>query len=140
MTTQQLATPTIVAIRVAHHAEETPAYDRVVFEFNSPIPPLRIEYVKQLFADGSGLPVDIAGRAMLQVQFMSARAHDDNGQITAPTHLKPKLPILREMITTGDFEAVVSYGIGLSKKAELRILTLDQPNRLVIDLLQKTAS
>ncbi|MFL5804674.1 MAG: hypothetical protein ACJ8CR_23380 [Roseiflexaceae bacterium] len=135
MTTQQLTHPLLVAIRAAHHAEEVPNYDRVVFEFDGPLPPLRIEYVKQLFGGGSGLPVPIAGRAILQVEFRPAQAHDDNGQETAPHHLKPKLPIVREIISTDDFEAVVTYGIGLRRKAELRILTLDSPNRLVIDFL-----
>jgi hypothetical protein len=138
VTTDQLTRPILVAIRAAHHSEEIPNYDRVVFQFNGPIPPLRIEYVKQLLGDGSGLPVDIAGRSILLVQFTPAQAHDDTGQATAPDDLKPKLPIVREIINTGDFEAVVTYGIGLSRKAELRILTLDNPNRVVIDFLRKT--
>ena len=56
---------TLVAIRAAHHAETTPTYDRVVFEFSGQMPLLRIEYVKKLIGDGSGLPVPIAGRVIL---------------------------------------------------------------------------
>src|SRR5215211_5208169 len=138
MTIQQTQTVRLVAIRTAHHTEEIPNYDRVVFEFNGPLPPVRIEYVNQLFGGGSGLPIPIAGEAILQVDFRPAQAHDDNGQVTAPDHLNPKLPIVRELIATDDFEAVLVYGIGLSRKVELRILTLDSPNRLVIDFLQKT--
>jgi hypothetical protein len=61
MPPEQPTTSTLVAIRAEHHAEATPQYDRVVFEFSAPIPLLRIEYVKQLIADGSGLPISIAG-------------------------------------------------------------------------------
>ena len=135
MPLEQPTTSTLVAIRAAHHAEATPHYDRVVFEFSGPIPLLRIEYVKQLIADGSGFPISLAGRAILCVQFTPAYAHNDQGQTTAPMNMKPKLPIVKEIASAGDFEAVVTYGIGLGKKTETRILTLAEANRLVIDFL-----
>jgi hypothetical protein len=126
---------TLVAIRAAHHPETAPKYDRVVFEFSGPVPLLRIEYVPGLIGDGSGLPVPIAGRAILLAQFTPAHAHDDNGQATAPTRIKLKLPLVKEIASSGDFEAVVTYGIGLGRKADTRILTMDNPHRLVIDFL-----
>jgi hypothetical protein len=135
MTIEQAANATLVAIRAAHHPEATPKYDRVVFEFGDPIPLLRIEYVDELIGDGSGLPVPVAGQAILCVQFMAARAHDDDGQITAPDRMKLKLPLVKEIVCSGDFEAVVTYGIGLVRKAETRILTLSDAQRLVIDFL-----
>ena len=110
-------------------------YDRVVFEFSGPVPLLRIEYVQELIGDGSGLPVPIGGRAILLVQFTPARAHDDNGQASAPARMQPKLPLVKEIVRSGDFEAAVTYGIGLGQKADTRILTMDNPNRLVIDFL-----
>ena len=136
MPTDQPATATLVAIRAAYHPEAAPEYDRVVFEFSGPIPLLRIEYVKQLIADGSGLPVAVAGRAILYVQFTPAYAHNDQGQATAPASMRPKLPTVREIVCAGDFEAVVAYGIGLSRRTQLRILTLSDPNRVVIDFLR----
>lgn len=131
----QPATPTLVAIRAAHHADTTPQYDRVVFEFSGPVPLLRIEYVKKLIADGSGLPVPIAGRAILCVQLEPARAHNDRGQVTAPRNMKLRLPIVKEIVSAGDFEAVVTYGIGLARKAETRILTLANASRVVVDFI-----
>jgi hypothetical protein len=128
-------TSTLVAIRAAHHAETTPKYDRVVFEFSGSVPLLRIEYVKQLIADGSGLPVPMPGRSILLVQLTPARAHSDDGQATAPNHMAPQLPLVKAIVSAGDFEGVVGYGIGLGKKAYTRILTMDNPNRLVIDFL-----
>jgi hypothetical protein len=124
---------TLVAVRAAHHPETVPMYDRVVFEFSGPIPFLRIEYVQELIGDGSGLPVPISGRAILLVQLTPAHAHDESGKVTAPTRIKPKLPLVKEIASSGDFEAVVTYGIGLGRKANTRILTMNNPNRLVID-------
>ena len=135
MTTPQPPTSTLVAIRAAHHAEATPQYDRAVFEFNGPIPPMLVEYVKQLIADGSGLPVPIAGRAIVLVQLSPAQAHDDAGQPTAPARLATRLPVVREIASAGDFEAVVTYGIGLAKRTYTRMRTLENPSRLVIDFL-----
>jgi hypothetical protein len=108
MPLEQPTTSTLVAIRAAHHAEATPRYDRVVFEFSGPIPLLRIEYVTQLIADGSGFPISIAGRAILCVQFTPAYAHNDQGQTTAPGNMKPKMPLVKEIASAGDFEAVVT--------------------------------
>jgi hypothetical protein len=125
---------TLVAIRAAHH-REAPAYDRVVFEFSGFIPLMQIEYVKQLLGIGSGLPVRIAGGAILLVQFTAAQAHNDRGQATAPTRLATRLPGVKEVVSAGDFEGVVSYGIGLARKAETRIRTLASPYRVVVDVL-----
>ena len=135
MPSPQPATPTLIAIRAAHHPETTPKYDRVVFEFDGPVPFLRIEYVPQLIADGSGAPVPIAGRAILSVQLTPARAHSDRGHVTAPKNIKLRLPIAKEIVSAGDFEAVVTYGIGLARKTETRILTMAGASRVVIDFL-----
>jgi hypothetical protein len=122
MPSPQPATPTLIAIRAAHHPETTPKYDRVVFEFAGSIPFLRIEYVPQLIADGSGAPVPVTGRAILSVQLTPARAHSDRG-------------LAKEIVSAGDFEAVVTYGIGLARKAETRIITMAGASRVVIDFL-----
>jgi len=126
---------TLVAIRAAHHPEAARMYDRVVFEFSGPVPLLRIEYVKELIGDGSGLPITIDGHAILLVQLTPAQAHDDTGQASVPARMKPNLPLVKEIVCSGDFEAVVTYGIGLGRKADTRILTMNTPNRLVIDFL-----
>jgi hypothetical protein len=127
---------TLVAIRAAYHPEVTPAYDRVVFEFSGPVPLLRVEYVQGLVADGSGKSVPIAGQAILQVRMEPAHAHDEHGTSTAPLKLALNLPLVRAIVGAGDFEGIVTYGIGLQRKVETRILTLAGASRLVIDFLQ----
>lgn len=135
MPAQQPATPILVAIRAASHPKESPKYERVVFEFSGPVPYLRIEYVTQLIADGSGAPVGITGKAILQVQFTPAQAHNDRGKPTAPNNINLRLSLVKQIVSTGDFEGVVTYGIGLVRKTETRILTLGNPLRVVIDFL-----
>ena len=47
---------------------------------------------------------------------------------------KPRLPEIREVKNIGNFERVVSYGIGLKDAACFRALELSGPTRLVIDV------
>ena len=104
--------PTLVAITAAHH----PGFDRVVFRFRGGVPAThRARYVDQLLGDASGLPVRIAGQAVLQVTFRAAQAHDAQGP-TAPARKAFALPNVMTTVRSGDFEAVTTYGIGLAKK------------------------
>jgi hypothetical protein len=41
---------------------------------------------------------------------------------------------VKELVRTGDFEAVLSWAIGLEKQSEFRVQTLDDPARLVVDV------
>lgn len=125
---------TLVGIRYAHHPESSPPYDRIVFDFHGPVPLIQIQYINTLIADGSGLPIPIMGNAILHMHFSPAHAHDDSGRATAPGRVAANLPIAKEIVRAGDFEAVVTYGIGLSKKAEIRILTLSDESRVVVDV------
>jgi len=124
----------LVGIRAAHHPEATPTYDRVVFDFTGAVPLIQIQYVKQLLGDGAGLPVAITGRAILHLSCSPAQVHSDTGQATAPDCVKFNLPVLKEVVRAGDFEGVMSYGLGLNKKAEIRVITLVDASRVVIDM------
>jgi Sporulation and spore germination len=123
--------PTLVGIRAAHH----PGYDRVVFNFTGGLPSTRsVGYVSQLIADPSGLPIPIAGRAILRVTMSPTNAHNSAGHSTAPTRMTFALPNAMTAVRSGDFEAVTSYGIGLAKKETFKVFTLRNPNRLVVDI------
>jgi hypothetical protein len=41
---------------------------------------------------------------------------------------------VREIAVTGDFEAVLSFGIGVQERTGVRTLALADPSRLVIDI------
>jgi hypothetical protein len=123
--------PTLVGIRAAHH----PTYDRIVFDFRGGLPAGReARYVPELIGDASGLPVPIAGRSILQVRFEQANAHDAGGNATAPDRIAFGLPNILTVVRSGDFEAVTTYGIGLTQQQPFRMSTLTDPDRVVIDV------
>jgi hypothetical protein len=123
--------PTLVDVRAGGH----PGFDRVVFEFRGAVPAHRVGYVDQLVQDGSGKPVSVAGAADLEVVFQGANAHDDGGAPTvSPRRFSTGLPAVKEIAQTGDFEAVVGYGIGIDRRRPIKVSTLSNPSRLVVDV------
>ena len=123
--------PTLVDVRAARHS----GFDRVVFEFRGAVPEHRVGYVDQLVQDGSGRPVSVAGAADLEVVFHGANAHEQDGTPTiSPRRFSTGLTAVKEVAQIGDFEAVVSYGIGLDRRRPLTVSTLSGPSRLVIDV------
>jgi hypothetical protein len=129
---------TVVAFRAAYHAEAKPRYDRVVFELDQQLPEhLRVEYVAQLIEDGSGLPVSVAGNRILQVTLSPTNAHTEQGKATISRRVRYTLPNVKEVVLVSDFEGTVSFGIGLTWKAEYRFFTETNPTRVVIDFLYR---
>lgn len=121
----------LVGIRGSHRR----GVDRVVFDFVGPVPSQRsVGYVDRLIADPSGAPVRIAGRAILRARFRLAAAHNAAGKVTAVGRVAFALPNLIEVARSGDFESVLSYGIGLSKRTAFHVFTLTRPSRIVIDI------
>jgi hypothetical protein len=127
---------TLVAIRAAYHPAARPRYDRVVFEFSGPVPQIDPHpgYVKQLIGDGSGLPVPIKGKAIFELTMRPAQAHNATGA-TASTRIYPGLRNVQQIKNVGDFEAVLTYGIGLRHRSNVRVFTLTHPSRVVVDFL-----
>jgi hypothetical protein len=123
--------PTLVDVRAAGH----PGFDRVVFEFRGAVPEHHVRYVDQLVEDGSGKPVSVAGTADLEVVFQGANAHEADGTPSvSPRRFSPNLTAVKEVAQIGDFEAVVSYGIGVDRRRPITVSTLSGPSRLVIDV------
>jgi len=124
------ATPLLVDVRAFRRS----TYDRVVWEFRGGLPTTRFaRYVPELLADGSGEPVRIAGDAILQLTMFQANAHDDNGS-TAQRRLVLGGGNVIEVVQSGDFEATVSYGVGLARRQSFRLFTLRSPDRVVLDV------
>src|SRR5215218_9633803 len=124
------AVPTLVGIRAFHR----PGVDRVVFELRGGLPARRTAtYVDRLISDGRGRSLRIAGRAILQVSMELADAHDATGS-TAPGRLAFALPNVLTVVRSGDFEGVVSYGIGLAKRTPFTVSTRTGPSRVVVSI------
>lgn len=121
----------LVGTTAAHH----PGFDRVVFTFWGSVPSRRnVRYVSRLTADPSGKPVPIAGRAIIETSFYPAAAHTSSGAPTAPASSAFPLPNVMKVLRSGDFESVLSFGIGLAARASLHMHTLANPSRVVIDV------
>jgi hypothetical protein len=115
-------------------------YDRVVFQFRNGLPGYRVEYVDPpLREDGSGNVVDLEGNAFLVVRMEPASGFDltvPEGKLiyTGPRRIAGETTtVVRELVRTGDFEAVLTWAIGLEERVPFRVLTLDDPARLVVD-------
>jgi hypothetical protein len=125
-------TPLLVDVRVGGHT----TFDRVVFEFTGARPGHRVRYVPQVFADGTGDPVSLDGRAFIEAVLQPAAAHDDDGNPTLPGPL-PRIvntAALRDIAAAGDFEAVVTWGIGVAARTPMQVRRLDGPARIAIDV------
>ncbi len=121
----------LVRVAVGRHA----AFDRIVFRFTGGTPGFRVRYVARVIQDGSGLPIALRGRRFLSIVFDPARAHPPSGAgLNVPRAVIPLFPTLRQLKLAGDFEGVVSFGAGLSKRAGFRVFTLTGPRRVVVDV------
>lgn len=111
----------------AVEVESEDGVERVTFRFRPRDPSVSrppshfVRFVPQLHTDAEGGPADVEGKAFVLVVF-SAFGVDFSGEevvqiYTGPTELKPELSTIRELEQIGDFEATVSWGIGLSHRA-----------------------
>ncbi|MFY9578685.1 MAG: hypothetical protein WAQ33_05120 [Gaiellaceae bacterium] len=118
--------------------------DRVEFAFRKtePGPPgVRVAYMpadQALVEDGSGAPITIDGTAYLVVRFEPAATADLSGEQLVPTYTGPRrLPaadakFVREIVKSGDFEAVLTWVIGVSEQRPFKTTVSD--SGLVVEI------
>jgi hypothetical protein len=124
--------PVVTGVRFAGHQ----GYDRVVIDLDGDIPGYTVRWVDELVQDGSGERFPVKGGAYLQVTLTPANAHIDDGTPTwtgGPV-FRTDLANVKNVVRTGDFEAVVGVGVVLDRRAGFRVLEQKSPNRLVIDV------
>lgn len=110
-------------------------FDRIVFEFDRHVPAYQIRYVEDPTACGSGDRVDPGGAVALEIDFRPAAAHNDEGRATVQERVtRPGLPAIKAARITCDFEAIVTWVVGLDHRGELRALELSSPPRLAVDV------
>ena len=127
----------LVALRVAHQ----PGYDRITFEFaGTGIPAYTITQQPgtHFTQDASGKPIDVQGIASLKIVFKNASGA---GTYSGATDFKlppggvPDKSSIVEVRNIGDFERVLSWGVGLNAKpACLLVREFAGAPRLVIDV------
>lgn len=121
----------LTAVTVGRH----PSFDRVVFSFTDAIPGYAVSYVRNVVSDAKGDIVALPGQAFLRIVFRPASSYQT---YSGADTITPLFPTLLQVRAAGDFEGYLSFGIGLSKRAGFRVLTLTQPYRVAIDLAHGT--
>jgi hypothetical protein len=109
-------------------------FDRFVIRARSATPGYDVRYVNRVFEDGSGDPVSLLGRKRLRVLVRDARGHTQGGTDLLPSVMAPRCPNLLQVKNAGDFEGLVTFGIGLRRKTGFRVFRLTSPTRIVIDV------
>ena len=128
-----LAPVVLRAIRTGKHE----SFDRVVFEFvGNAVPGYHVEYIDKPVRDcGAGEVVPLSGQGFLLIRMQPAQAHTDAGVPTIYNRQQsPNLPILKELKLICDFEADVQAALGLASPNRYRVLELNNPARLVVDV------
>lgn len=122
-------------VRTARHE----GYDRVTFEFRGPAPGYTVGYQERpILSDGEGAEVDVAGAAVLVARFEPSSSADYEADYepvyTGPTRIPGEGSTITEVVGTGDFEAVLTWAIGVEAELDFRVDVLEDPNRIVIDV------
>jgi hypothetical protein len=113
--------------------------DRVTFTFEGPLPGYRVGFVdRPITADGSGEEVTVDGDAVLQVHFEPASGFDLSGEgrqvYKGPTELDLATRAIHDVVRQGDFEANLSWVIGLDARTPFRVRTESAPNRVIVEV------
>jgi hypothetical protein len=119
--------------------------ERVTFEFRDDgrHPGFRVQYLPRsqaLAQDGSGAHVPVAGSAFLVVRMEPAATAEAKGDQLDFTYTGPRRirvedgKFLREVVKTGDFEAAVTWVLGLSERRPFAASVSSSPSRVVVEI------
>lgn len=127
----------ITAVRAARHE----GFDRVVFEFDGPLPGYEVRYAeKPVTEDGSGNEVAVDGPFVVTVRMTpasTARLTNDGYEetYTGPDRIPGPGATVTEVVEIGDFESQATWAVGLADRVDFAVSTLGSPSRLVIDFV-----
>jgi hypothetical protein len=125
----------LVAVRVARQQ----GADRIVFEFSERVPGYKVGYSPKPVVGTSSKELPLAGSAALVVRMEQASGVDLSAGFRQ-TYSGPNRVAaagtqqVLEVAQVEDFEAVLTWAAGLKADAPFRVLVLDGPPRLVIDV------
>lgn len=121
-------------VRTGRHA----GFDRVVFEFEGDVPSYWVRYAGVLRSGGGGVPVPMRGTALLEVTLSGVQTseHEPPYDVTfrGGRRYAPAQRVVRQVTGTGEYEATDHFGIALTGRSGFRVLELDGPSRLAIDV------
>lgn len=110
--------PELIAISAGDHPGnpgEQP-YNRLSFTFTTAFPSYQVRFVNALVSDPGGRTVPLGGNGVLEVTFRQAQAHTTSGSSSVVSQPPRHLGYARmvDWAQGGDFEGVLSYGIGIA--------------------------
>ena len=109
-------------------------FDRFVIRARFATPGYHVRYVRRITADPSGRPVSLPGAKRIRIALSLAAGHNNRGTNLLKGTLTPRCPNLVQVKKAGDFEGVVSFGLGLRRRTGFRVFRLTHPTRVVIDV------
>jgi hypothetical protein len=126
------ATALVTNARWAGHC----TYDRIVIDIRGKTPRITVTPVGQLRYDASGKKVPLPGHHFLSIRLSPAAAHTPAGRSVyqGPRLVTLRLPQLRGLALTGDFEGVVSFGAAFHSRPHYRTAVHHFPQRFVLDV------
>jgi len=125
----------LTAVRMAGHD----GFDRMVLEFADHVPGYTVGY-RPLPAreDASGFEIPLPGAgALLQMTLSRATAAGWGGgpqTYSGPWSMSANTGSVTELRSAGDFEAMLTWVAGVRAQEPFRVLVLDGPPRLVVDV------
>ena len=77
----------------------------------------------------------MVGSALLRVTFSPAAGHNVTGVVTyGPTQRTYALPELIQVVKAGDFESVLSFGVGVAQKPPFHMYAQPKLGRVSLDI------
>jgi len=127
------AGPTVTAIRIGGHSD----FNRFVMQFDGTVPAYKVtRQSRPIFTeDPKGTVVRLKGNhgVLVTVKPENWTAY------TGPAHMVPTLAFIREARMVQNFEGTMQWGLGILGNPCLRVTTLTNPPRLVVDVAAKPA-
>lgn len=127
------AEATLRRVRVGRHD----GFDRIVFEFDGGRPAYTVHYAGVATTGGGGAPIRAGGTTALQID-LTAHTIDmeaaEYPRTFGPAVLSPRFPTLRTVRYGGEFEALSTFGAGLTARTGFRVLELSNPTRLAVEV------
>ncbi|MBY0290147.1 MAG: hypothetical protein K2X52_23835 [Mycobacteriaceae bacterium] len=114
-------------------------YDRLIFEFTDRVPGYKIRYQPlPARADPSGKDVPLPGaNALVQVTLTGATGNgggpDGERTYFGPSTVSAPTVEVTEVKAAGDFEAVMTWVVGLRTEVPYRVRAYDEPPSLIVD-------
>ena len=128
---------TVTDIRVTHHD----GFDRVVYEMDgSGVPGWTVGYVSRAVQDGSGLVLELEGRATIWVAIYGSGYPSETGVVpfSHPTAVRgDDATVVTEVQGWSAYEGTTGSFIGVAEQGlTFRVFLLEQPLRVVVDVAE----